>query len=993
MQGIASSYSNLLRALLVGVLFVVCGNSATAQTEILHVYGTIKDEKTMKKMEGVRVTVKQNGQEYDAITTTSNGKYEFKVPLGYAYILTFAAESYVAKKIDINTKGVPAEDMVGGFQLNMDLSLFAYIEGFDTSILDQPIGKAAFDPIRNSVDFDFDYTSRIKQLIDAEFARLAKQDKEMEKLIAEFNALVAKGDQAMSAKNYSEAVSKFEAALRVIPDRAPAPEKLAAAQAALDAENAAKDLEQRYQRLLTEGKTNIGKKEYAKARDALVEASGLKPAEREPKDLLATIEKELAALEKRAQYDGIITKADQEFDASNYAVSIKKYQEALDLFPTEEYPRQRIKEAQKRIDEQLADAAAEEERNRRYSEAITRADKNVDQLEYESAINNYRAALDIKPGEKYPTDRIKFVEDLIAQAKKKEQDALAAADRNAADALEKQYRDLIKAADDKFSKKDLAAARADYVAALELKAGEVHPKSRIERIDELLAEADQQAARERQSNDEAARIEAEFQAIIKRADGKFDADDLEGARAEYEAAIALKSQEKYPKSRIQRINELLDQRAREEADRLAADERRKNDDRSAQEEADRLAREERARKLEEEKQARLAAEEAERLRLAEERAAREEEARRRTSDFANNANTSTEDEAERYYREARLSEERAKTMAIEEKKQKQSDLLTNRETDADFRSRESQEELQVKEDGLIRIYRDGEMRRESQVEESEKVKAADAERTARFATEADRRTDQASEAAADKAASQQALSENDAQRLTRVEIAQERHELYASTTGGYSSMGDSRRTDNEFDVKRAKERMIDQGAEGELVREGNMEIAVEKKDAQQRFETDVRRASDERTSLTITEVDGKKAQQASVGDGKEALREEQMYDVERAKEQTGLMLQEKDEESRRLAYDKRRERFELSAGGEKSPDEYILPAGAENLEEGVQERSYKEGNKVVIERTVKRGNKVDAYRKVISKTGIYYFKNGKSITEDAWKRETLDAQN
>jgi hypothetical protein len=993
MQGKAATYTFFMRTLFVGVLVAACNFASFAQSDILHVYGTIKDEKTMKKMEGVRVTVKQNGQDYDAITTTSNGKYEFKVPLGYAYLLTFSSETYVAKKIDINTKGVPPEDMVGGFQLNMDLSLFSYIEGFDTSILDQPIGKAAFDPIRNSVDFDFDYTGRIKQLIDAEFARLAKQDKEMEKLIVEFNALVAKGDQAMSAKNYTEAVSKFEAALRVIPKRDPAPEKLAAAQAALDAENAAKDLEQRYQRFLADGKTNIGKKDFGKARDALVEASKLKPAEREPKDLLATIEKELAALEKRAQFDGIITKADQEFDATNYAVSIKKYQEALDLFPTEEYPRQRIKEAQKRIDDQLANAAAEEEKQRRFNEAIDRADKNVDQLEYESAINNYRAALDIKPGEKYPTDRIKFVEDLIAKAKKKDQDALAAADRNAAEALEKQYRDLIKSADDKFTKKDLAAARADYVAALEVKAGEVHPQARIERIDELLAEADQQAARERQTNDEAARIEAEFQAIIKRADAKFDAEDLEGARAEYEAALGVKSQDKYPKSRIQRINELLDQKAREEADRLAADERLKNQDRSAQEEADRLAREERQRQLDEEKRSRLAEEEAERLRLAEERALREEEARRRTSDFANNANTSTEDEAERYYREARLSEERAKTLAIEDKKQKQSVLLTNGETDAEIRSREAIEQLQVKEDGLVRIYRDGEMRRESQVDESEKVKAADAERTARFATEADRRTDQAFEAAGDKAASQMELAENDAYRLTKVEIAQERQELYASTIGGFISSGDSRRIDNEFDVKSAKEKMIDQGAEGELVRETNMEIAGERKDAHQRFETDVRLASDERKSLVISEVEGQKELQSSVGEGKEALREESMYEVERAKDQQGTMLQEKDEEARRLAYEKRRARFELTAGGEKSPDEYILPAGAENLEEGVQERSYKEGNKVVIERTVKRGNKVDAYRKVISKTGIYYFKNGKSITEDAWKRETLDAQN
>ena len=86
------------------------------------------------------------------------------------------------------------------------------------------------------------------------------------------------------------------------------------------------------------------------------------------------------------------------------------------------------------------------------------------------------------------------------------------------------------------------------------------------------------------------------------------------------------------------------------------------------------------------------------------------------------------------------------------------------------------------------------------------------------------------------------------------------------------------------------------------------------------------------------------------------------------------------------------ELFEKDAGSNKKPDDYILPEGAEDLEEGVQERSYEQGNKMVIERTVKRGNKVDLYRKVISKTGIYYFKNEQAITETTWVRETLDVK-
>ena len=58
--------------------------------------------------------------------------------------------------------------------------------------------------------------------------------------------------------------------------------------------------------------------------------------------------------------------------------------------------------------------------------------------------------------------------------------------------------------------------------------------------------------------------------------------------------------------------------------------------------------------------------------------------------------------------------------------------------------------------------------------------------------------------------------------------------------------------------------------------------------------------------------------------------------------------------------------------------------------QGVTEESRTEGNKVIIRRVVVQGNKADEYRKVIGKSGTFYFKNGQSITEVVWARETQD---
>ena len=56
--------------------------------------------------------------------------------------------------------------------------------------------------------------------------------------------------------------------------------------------------------------------------------------------------------------------------------------------------------------------------------------------------------------------------------------------------------------------------------------------------------------------------------------------------------------------------------------------------------------------------------------------------------------------------------------------------------------------------------------------------------------------------------------------------------------------------------------------------------------------------------------------------------------------------------------------------------------------EGVSEQSYDIQNGLVIERTVRKGNKIRKFRKVVTKSGVYYFEGERSITQETWQRET-----
>ncbi|MFT5980557.1 MAG: hypothetical protein ACI898_001329, partial [Flavobacteriales bacterium] len=419
--------------------------------------------------------------------------------------------------------------------------------------------------------------------------------------------------------------------------------------------------------------------------------------------------------------------------------------------------------------------------------------------------------------------------------------------------------------------------------------------------------------------------------------------------------------------------------AKREAERLEA------------EDAERLARQNKADQKELDRERRLREEELERERVAAEKTAREEEERRRSEDFANTANSSTEDDAERYYREARESEERAKKIAIEEKKDSYEKFLADENADARIRRQDQAELLASKEDRLERIYRDGEMNREMKIDYSENEKDDYSRNITEYTSDANKRRADNSSDAITKSENHRSIDENDVYRQTKVDRSSRDKETYQANSSEYDARGASLRQGNEYDVKRSKEKGRDQKGDGELVRLENQKDSEFKKNTYAKYTGDLQAAADERLSSLEDKTVNKKQAYKDISEGKEVYREENVYNVDKAKENNAYLLSDKSDEARLKSYDARKEAFDKQSTEPRDAEDYILPEGAEDLSEGVQERSYEEGNKMVIERIVKRGNIVNTFRKIISKTGIYYFKDGRSITESTWKRETLNA--
>lgn len=282
---------------------------------------------------------------------------------------------------------------------------------------------------------------------------------------------------------------------------------------------------QRYAEVILRADNQFNTRSYETARVLYVEASGYLPNEVHPKNRIQAIDQILAgAKEAEENYRRIITQADNAFSGRNYDSARTSYREALNLKPLEGYPRQRLEEIERIL-------ARQQEQEKRYREMIAQADNAFNRTDYAPARTIYQEASVLKPEEAYPKQKIQEISDILSR----QQD------------LQNRYNGLIARADQAFQTNDLSGARPLYQQALDLKPNEQHPKLRIEEIDRRLANLQQ--------------TEDQYRRLIEQADRAFENTQWADARAAYVRALELKARERHPAERIQQIDRMMAEQA------------------------------------------------------------------------------------------------------------------------------------------------------------------------------------------------------------------------------------------------------------------------------------------------------------------------------------------------------------------------------------------------------------------------------------------------
>ena len=519
------------------VIICVC----LLQTQVVHaqwtldVMGSIKKEETKKRMEGATITVKRNGSVFKTLSSPSDGKFQISLPPDATYVIEFSKPGHVSKRIELSTKHVPPDDAKYGFDFPMEMNLFEEIDGLDVSVLNQPIAKVAFNPATGYMDYDPAYTKSIKKELERLKEELAARLKELE---AEkkakqkgYDAAIAAGNKAFNADKWAEAKPHYEKAASIFPKEAYPPEQLAEIDAQLNA-NAAS--EKAYTDAIAKADAAFTSKEWVKSTEAYQSALTIKENEEYPEQRIKEIESILANQEKLDEdYSSAIAAADQSFGEQDYEKAKENYVKASGLKTEEVYPKTKIKE----IDDLVA-ALAEKEKG--YTDAIAAADGQFEGKEYQKAIESYNKALTFKSEEEYPKEKITEATTLLAGLKQ----------------LQEDYDKLIADADAAFDGKEYDAAKTNYEEASELFSNEQHPKDRLLEIESIL--------------NAAAKLDEDYAAAVAQGDNAFGKENYEAAQIAFEKALTLKSEEEYPKEKIEEIKTLLAELAAKKAEDEAA---------------------------------------------------------------------------------------------------------------------------------------------------------------------------------------------------------------------------------------------------------------------------------------------------------------------------------------------------------------------------------------------------------------------------------------
>ena len=299
-----------------------------------------------------------------------------------------------------------------------------------------------------------------------------------ESMNRQYQSLIKEADAAFDNENFDAARSAYQKALSVHPDKQYPRDRIERIDAVVQKR---KRESTAYSRLIHQADSAFNENAYSEAKAIYSEALFIKPAHSYPRNQIAKIDEilqEISASEKRkkalnGKYSDAIHTADQLFEAEAYEDAKVAYNQALKVKPGESYPKERITAIDQLFEKRRK---IKDEKDQGYRQAVSEADRALEQKDYKKALHHYHQALSFKPEESYPGSQIEKINNVLSQLEREKQEQ---------ERKDQLYAKALNNADKCFRDKAYYDAKVNYEKALKYKPGELYPKKQLEKIEEI----------------------------------------------------------------------------------------------------------------------------------------------------------------------------------------------------------------------------------------------------------------------------------------------------------------------------------------------------------------------------------------------------------------------------------------------------------------------------------------------------------------------------
>ena len=344
----------------------------------------------------------------------------------------------------------------------------------------------------------------------------------------QFNGLVKSGDAFVQQKKYLEAIEVYEKALKIKENDKIVVGKILEAQR-LEQLNSSSQVKELLEKTIVAAQSHIDKNEYLKAKEILTRPF-IKPEEDiRVKKMLQLIDDKINQL---AAYDAKMNAAEKKVIDKDYPAAILLFEEAKLLNPKEKMP-------QKRIDELklvLTTETSALEKDKEFVALISKGDEQKNAKKYNEALLTYKEALKIKQNDQLVLDKIKEVNQILDNeiALKKQE------------VLNKQaLKTQLEKADKLFQTQKFEAAKEAYIAVQQKDPSNDYVNKQIELINENISLLQQKKTKQ------------EFDQLVKEANELFVSKSYLQSKEKFEKAKSLQPSNVNVLSKLIEIDEIL----------------------------------------------------------------------------------------------------------------------------------------------------------------------------------------------------------------------------------------------------------------------------------------------------------------------------------------------------------------------------------------------------------------------------------------------------